>query len=294
MDNKHVARILRETAQLLEIDGAIIGRYRTYEKAAELIEASPTHRSNSPTTRKTQELPGIGDRAWPSTSPKSCKTGDYSLRLKLLKKFPPTLLEVLNLQSLGPKKVAFLWKNSSAATVADVEKLRAKANCATSPASAKKANKTSSKPSKPSNKVAGRFLISYVEAAARENRRPHQKSRKSGGKVTPAGSLRRGKETIGDLDLLVTMPPGHTTAEGIDTVAEHILKYPGIDQVLAHGENKVSFLLAAACKSMSASLKRKFRRRPAVFHRLEGTQRRPARPRQRHGLDPQRIRARPR
>ena len=38
MDNKQIARILRETAQLLEIDGAIIGRYRSYEKAAELIE----------------------------------------------------------------------------------------------------------------------------------------------------------------------------------------------------------------------------------------------------------------
>jgi len=51
------------------------------------------------------------------------KTGDYSLRAKLLKKFPVTLLDILNLQSLGPKKVAFLWSNFQAATVADVEKL---------------------------------------------------------------------------------------------------------------------------------------------------------------------------
>ena len=41
MDNKQIARILRETAQLLEIDGAIIGRYRSYEKAAELIDGLP-------------------------------------------------------------------------------------------------------------------------------------------------------------------------------------------------------------------------------------------------------------
>jgi len=41
MDNKQIARILRETASLLQIDGAIIGRYRSYEKAAELIDSLP-------------------------------------------------------------------------------------------------------------------------------------------------------------------------------------------------------------------------------------------------------------
>ena len=61
--------------------------------------------------------------------------------------------------------------------------------------------------------------------------------------VTPAGSLRRGKETIGDLDLLVTLRPGHDKQKHVDEVAAHILKFPGIDQTLAHGENKVSVLL---------------------------------------------------
>jgi DNA polymerase (family 10) len=61
--------------------------------------------------------------------------------------------------------------------------------------------------------------------------------------VTPAGSLRRGKETVGDLDLLVTLAPGHTKQKEVDAIAAHILKFPGIDQTLAHGENKVSFTL---------------------------------------------------
>ena len=61
--------------------------------------------------------------------------------------------------------------------------------------------------------------------------------------VTPAGSLRRGKETVGDLDLLVTMAEGHTKQKDVDAVAKHILTYEGIDQTLAHGENKVSFTL---------------------------------------------------
>src|SRR6202043_2013266 len=58
-----------------------------------------------------------------------------------------------------------------------------------------------------------------------------------------AGSLRRGKETVGDLDLLVTMRPEHDKQKDVDAVAVHILKYPEIEQTLAHGENKVSFLL---------------------------------------------------
>jgi DNA polymerase (family 10) len=55
--------------------------------------------------------------------------------------------------------------------------------------------------------------------------------------------LRRGKETVGDLDLLLTLAEGFTAQKHIDAIAEHILKYPRIDQVLAHGENKVSFTL---------------------------------------------------
>jgi DNA polymerase (family 10) len=61
--------------------------------------------------------------------------------------------------------------------------------------------------------------------------------------VTPAGSLRRCKETIGDLDLLVTMRPAQDKPKNIEAVAQHILTFPGIEQTLAHGENKVSFLL---------------------------------------------------
>src|SRR5208282_1656784 len=58
-----------------------------------------------------------------------------------------------------------------------------------------------------------------------------------------AGSLRRSKETVGDLDLLVTMPEEHAKPRDVAAVSEHILKFPGIQQVLARGENKVSFVL---------------------------------------------------
>src|SRR5437879_6846697 len=128
MDNKQIARILQDTAQLLEIDGAIIGRYRSYEKAAELIDSLPDSIEQLvKEPEKLKELPGIGDRMVEHLE-EIVKTGDYALRKKLLKKYPATILDLLQLQSLGPKKVAFLWSHFKAGTVADVEKLAREKN----------------------------------------------------------------------------------------------------------------------------------------------------------------------
>ena len=92
-------------------------------------------------------------------------------------------------------------------------------------------------------KSTGRFLISVAEEAALAIMEHIKKAGKAVESVTPAGSLRRGKETVGDLDLLLTLAAGHTKQKDVDALAEHILKFPGIDQTLAHGENKVSFTL---------------------------------------------------
>src|SRR5579864_3102807 len=119
MENREIARILHETAQLLEIDGAIIGRYRSYEKAAELLYSLHERIEDlAKDEEKLMELPGIG-KGMAEHIQEILKTGDYALRKKLLKKYPTTLLDVLQLQGLGPKKVAFLWSNFKAATVAD-------------------------------------------------------------------------------------------------------------------------------------------------------------------------------
>ena len=110
MENREVARILRETAQLLEIDGAMIGRYRSYERVAELLNGIPESIEELAQDRaKLMELPGVGD-GMADHIQEILKTGEYSLRTKLLKKYPATILHLLDLQSLGPKKVAFLWK----------------------------------------------------------------------------------------------------------------------------------------------------------------------------------------
>jgi DNA polymerase (family X) len=243
MDNKQIARILHDTAQLMEIDGAIIGRYRSYERAAELIGGLPDSVEQLiATPEKLTELPGIGDRMVEHLE-EIVKTGDYSLRKKLLKKYPETILDLLNLQSLGPKKVAFLWKTFKAATIADVERIAKEGKLKDLAGFGEKSEQNILKAVEVFKKSSGRFLISVAESAANALSAYIKKAGKAVQSVTPAGSLRRGKETVGDLDLLVTMAPGHTRQKEVDAIAEHILKFPGIDQTLAHGENKVSFTL---------------------------------------------------
>lgn len=243
MDNKQIARILRETAQLLEIDGAIIGRYRSYEKAAELIDALPQAVEQLVATpEKLLELPGIGQGMVEHLT-EIVKTSDYSLRKKLLKKYPDTILDVLTLQSLGPKKVALLWKTFKAGTVTDVEKLAKEGKLRDLAGFGEKSELNILRAVEVFKKSTGRFHINTAEDAALAIAAHIKKAGEAVESVTPAGSLRRGKETVGDLDLLVTMAGGHTKQKDVDAVAEHILTYPGIDQTLAHGENKVSFTL---------------------------------------------------
>jgi len=243
MDNQQIARILRETAQLLEIDGAIIGRYRSYEKAAELIGGLPESIEQlAKEPERLKALPGIGDRMVEHLG-EILETGDYALRKKLLKKYPATILDVLQLQSLGPKKAALLWKKFKAGAVADVEKLAKDGKLRDVEGFGEKSEQNILKAVEVFKRSTGRFHIDVAEAAANAIRKHIEKAGKASESVTAAGSLRRGKETVGDLDLLVTLADGHTSQKHVDTLAEHILKFPGIDQTLAHGENKVSFTL---------------------------------------------------
>jgi len=242
MDNKTIARILRETAELLQIDGAIIGRYRSYEKAGELIGGMHESIEQMAQEGKLEELPGIGERMAEHIR-EIIKTGEYSLRTKMLKKFPATLLEVLTLQSLGPKKVAFLWSNFRAATVADVEQLAKDGKLRDLTGFGEKTEQNILKAVETFKRSTGRFRIDKAEAAAAELIAYILKFGKGIATITPAGSLRRGKGTVGDLDLLLTLEDGHTSQKKIDAIADHILKFPRLEQTLAHGENKVSFNL---------------------------------------------------
>ena len=242
MENREVARILRETAQLLEIDGAPIGRFRSYERAAELLDSlSERVEDLAADPAKLMELPGIGEGLAAHIT-EILKTGDYSLRQKLLRKYPETILQLLQLQSLGAKKVALIWKQFHAATVEDVARLAREGKLRDVPGFGEKSEQNILHAAETFQKAAGRFLINAADEAAETLIAYISRLGDKIEAVEFAGSLRRRKETIGDLDLLVTLPGRHTE-KAIHEIAEHILAFPGIEQILARGENKVSFRL---------------------------------------------------
>ncbi len=246
MENKEVARILRDTAQLLEIDGAQIGRYRSYEKVAELLYSMHERIEEiAKDDKKLKELPGIGE-GMAAHIQEILKNGDYSLRKKLLKKYPPGLLNLLELQSLGPKKVAFLWSHFKVATVEGLEKLAREGKLRDLPGFGEKSEQNILKACGQFKNLggSGRIQLNVADEEAQKLSAYILEAGPAVEAVTAAGSLRRGRETVGDLDLLVTLRPGNDKQKDVDAVAEYILKYPSIEQTLAHGENKVSVRLA--------------------------------------------------
>ena len=164
MENREVARILRETAQLLEIDGAMIGRYRSYERAAELIASLHRIRSKSwRATRKSSPNFPASATAWPSTSRKSSRPAITACAKNCSRNIPTTILDLLALQSLGPKKVALLWETFKAGTVEQVEKLAREGKLRDLPGFGEKSEENILKAIEVFKKSAGRFLLDFAE-----------------------------------------------------------------------------------------------------------------------------------
>src|SRR5215469_13097603 len=109
MDNKSIAGILYETADLLEIDGGDSFRIRSYRNAAEAIEAHPQQISELiGEPKKVLAISGIG-KGMLGNLQEMFKDGRLGLHAEMLKKYPPSMLELLKIQGLGPKTIALIW-----------------------------------------------------------------------------------------------------------------------------------------------------------------------------------------
>ncbi|MDE3063967.1 MAG: PHP domain-containing protein, partial [Acidobacteriota bacterium] len=241
MDNSSMAHLLAQTADLLEIDGGDSFRIRSYRRAAESLEQTTVDvASATADLAQLLEIPGIG-KGMAANLQAIASTGSLPLRDELLAKYGVAILELLKLPGMGPKTVALLW---DAAKVASVDQL----------AEAIEAGRLNDLPRMGARQIeklrkgiedyrrsSGRFRIDDAEEAA-QRIRAYLLGFPGIERVTPAGSLRRGRETAGDLDLLATgsaCRPEHTAA-----AVDHVAAFPGIQTILAKGENKVSFQLA--------------------------------------------------
>ena len=241
MDNKAIAGILYETADLLEIDGQDSFRIRSYRNAAQAIEALPQQISELiDEPKKILEIPGIG-KGMLTNMQEMFKEGRLSLHAELLKKYRPSMLDLLKVQGLGPKTIALIWSAYQVCDLEGVEKLAREGKIRILPRMGEKHEAKLLKAIEDYRRIAGRFLL---DAAEREAQKivDHLKDFPGVEKVTPAGSLRRGRETVGDLDILVTGKACCDDAER-DKLVEHIIKLPGLMEIIARGENKVSFRL---------------------------------------------------
>ena len=241
MDNKAIAGVLYETADLLEIDGQDSFRIRSYRNAAEAIEGLPQAVEQLVCEpKKLLAVPGIG-KSMAEKLQEICKQGKLSLHTQLLEKYQPSMLELLKIQGLGPKTIALIWSAYKVSDLAGVEKLAREGKLHELPRMGEKQEQKILKAIEDYRRIAGRFCLDEADKIA-QKLIEHLSGLPGVEKITPAGSLRRGRETVGDLDILVTGKCCSNEKQR-QAVVEKIVNFPGIRDVIGRGENKVSFRL---------------------------------------------------
>lgn len=231
MNNKHIASILHHFADMLELSGESGFKVLAYRKAARAVENS---RESLTTMQDITSLPGVG-KGTASVIEEIIHTGRLQLLEEIQQSLPPELPNLLHLPGLGPKTIYTLYKELQ---ITNRDELRLAAE-------QQKIRVLSGFGVKKEQKI--------LEALLQEEQRPerihlhyadwmslqilsHLEKIEGVIRCERAGSLRRGKETIKDLDFVIaTENPIH--------VAEHIVHIPSVKEVVNHGETKVSIVV---------------------------------------------------
>ncbi len=241
MDNPAIARLLSETADLMAVDGADTFRILSYRRAAEAAEQTTVDlMAVAADTERLLEIPGIG-KSMAANIQSIAATGSLPQRDQLVAKYGTGILELMKLPGMGPKTIALFWSAAQITSIDQLAQAIDDGRLAKLPRMGAKQIEKIKKGIEDYRRSAGRFRIDEAEEAATSLSK-YLLAFDGIERVTPAGSLRRGRETAGDLDLLVTGPacqPGHC-----EPAVEYVAAYPGIHSMIAKGENKVSFYLA--------------------------------------------------
>jgi DNA polymerase (family X) len=231
MNNRELADIFTLIADLSEIKGEIIYKTLAYRKAAENLAGLGRDVNDYWKEDKLQEIPGVG-QAIAEKIDELLRTGKLKFLVQLKKEVPPSLAEWLKVPGLGPKKVGLIWKTLHITTLAQLEK-------------AARAGKLSGLPGMGAKSEAA-VLAGIESLARRSDRIPLGRAyplaqeiaaalKKVEGVVAvePAGSLRRMRSTVGDIDILVA-------SRNSGPVMEAFTHLPGVARVLGKGDTKSS------------------------------------------------------
>jgi len=233
LDNSAIARILREIADLLEIKDDNPFKIRAYRNGADIVSNHP-HDLGALDETGLREIPGIG-KDLAGKIREIAQTGDAVFHRELVAEFPPTILDLLNLQGVGPKTVATLYRELGVRTLEDLERAAADGRIRALRGMGAKKEALILKALDERKRFAGRHLLPHAHDAAAALV-SFLRERAPDATIEPVGSLRRGCDTCGDLDLLASGAPA--------SLMEDFVGYTSVERVLGQGETKSSVLLA--------------------------------------------------
>jgi DNA polymerase (family 10) len=231
VQNAEIAAMFDQAAELLEIKGENQFRVRAYRRAARTIEGLPQSvRSLLSAGTDLSELPGIG-KDLAGKIGDIVQTGHFALLDSLKKKLPGQLGDIAALPGLGPKRVKLLYDKLKVRTLDDLRRViksgRLHELRGFGPTIEKKLAGALEKP-----RAEKRFKLVVAEAEAEAL----VGFLRDGGRVVVAGSYRRRRDTVGDLDVLVTAADGAA-------VGDKLVGYENVAEVLAHGPTRTTIVL---------------------------------------------------
>jgi DNA polymerase (family X) len=233
VENRAIANLLYETADLMEVAGEDSFRIRSYRNAAGVIEGHPESVSSivKNPERKVTDIPGIG-KGIAAVLEEIEQRGSFERRDEMLEKYPASALELLKIQGLGPKGIRVLFEQLHVNSIDSLERACREQKLRELPRMGAKLEEKVLRSIASYRQRQGRFLLNFAQRAADEITE-YLSSVEGIENITPAGSLRRGKETVGDLDVLVTGP-------GAAAALEKFVIHPKAQEILGKGENKAS------------------------------------------------------
>lgn len=231
MTNKELAQLFENIAGLLEIKGEVVYKILAYRRAAETLnDLGPDVRALW-RAGKLRTIPGVGE-AIAEKIGEILETGQLRFYENLKAEVPETLLDILRVPDVGPKRAALFWKKLGLTTLADLEQAARAGRLRELPGLGEKIEARILANLEARKHAQGRVplgqawpvaqeLLSYLRAL------PHVRA------AEVAGSVRRMKATIGDVDLLVA-------SEDAPTVMAAFVVHPLVARVLARGNTKTS------------------------------------------------------
>ncbi len=233
--NADIAKMLSQTADLLEIKGENPFKVRAYRNAARLVEnSSKDFNKLVKEGFDLTKLPGIGNDL--STYIKEIvTTGKFSKLEELKKEIPAGLVDMLSIEGLGPKRIKQIYDAFHITSLEELKKYAENGELAKLPGFGPKLIEKILKGVRQLKKAGIRFLWAEVEEIA-EDLREYLLKFPGVEIVEIAGSYRRKKETVGDLDILVI-------AEDYMKVSEYFIKYPKVKEVHSAGLTRSTVFL---------------------------------------------------